>query len=608
MADGRNSAGESDVEEREEEKDQSGSEDLDDSPKEIFTLKVLLIIKDAQQGHGLRHGDYQCYRSYCSRRIRRIRKMLHFVQGNKKHFRKKDVTEEVLSNEKYLYIPLMGIERAWSYCMQLKQEATSEQRKRFHLISRLRKAAKLAQQFEALCVESARCDARTKLEVQAYAAFIRGTLAFEQRKWTEAIQDYTQSQTIYERLASALSENEAAAYKARAEEMVPSLRFCAYSIGDKEAGEELAKMRVGQNEILDDLLKETRAHQAAALSQVTWRGRTVGVQHEKVRSFLLGEQQLSEQLDQPGCDQLELVDNFLMECKDALNVLRDELRQDPAFKLYSSEKGGGVSAQHYLYTYLSYLRITNTVRRNLIIVDNMRRLFQNKQKGADGRKVRLQDIVRLYELVVQNLQELPNLAGLEEDQEVRKSVNTQLSVYTAFRCFFIGQGYETSEKWPEAMALYTKAEQSLKSVIDEISEEDLKSRGEKLLSEVVSAKCMVQANCVLAAKTNQKPATDKQNDNKDNSKTKSLFCQMDAYVEDEMAASNCLIELPPPLLPFPCKPLFFDLSLNSIELPDISQEAGVKKAADSEASQSSQSAGGLTGLVRGLWGGWGGGK
>lgn len=60
---------------------------------------------------------------------------------------------------------LMEAERAWSYAMQLKQEANTEPRKRFHLLSRLRKAAKHSENLEKLC-ESPRVDAKTKLEAQ----------------------------------------------------------------------------------------------------------------------------------------------------------------------------------------------------------------------------------------------------------------------------------------------------------------------------------------------------------------------------------------------------------------------------------------------------------
>lgn len=98
----------------------------------------------------------------------------------------------------------MCAERAWAFAMQLKQEANSEPRKRFHLIERLRKAVKhageLAQFGDALG------DARTKLETQAYGAWMSGSLNFELEQWEPALQDFNRSKTIYKKLSEAFSE------------------------------------------------------------------------------------------------------------------------------------------------------------------------------------------------------------------------------------------------------------------------------------------------------------------------------------------------------------------------------------------------------------------
>lgn len=120
---------------------------------------VLRLIRDAQQQHGLRHGDYQRYRGYCTRRIGRLRKALKLPQGDKRHYKKRDVGIELIevknADERFLHIPLMLSERAWAYAMQLRQEANTEPRKRFHLINKLRKAFVYAQQLKELCGVSA---------------------------------------------------------------------------------------------------------------------------------------------------------------------------------------------------------------------------------------------------------------------------------------------------------------------------------------------------------------------------------------------------------------------------------------------------------------------
>lgn len=46
----------------------------------LNSILVLKLIKDSQQQHGLRHADYQRYRGYCTRRVRRLRKVLKLPQ------------------------------------------------------------------------------------------------------------------------------------------------------------------------------------------------------------------------------------------------------------------------------------------------------------------------------------------------------------------------------------------------------------------------------------------------------------------------------------------------------------------------------------------------
>lgn len=56
----------------------------------------------------------------------------------------------MVSDDKFLQVPLVMAERAWSYAMQLRQESNTEPRKKFHLISRLRKAASYSLQLQEL--------------------------------------------------------------------------------------------------------------------------------------------------------------------------------------------------------------------------------------------------------------------------------------------------------------------------------------------------------------------------------------------------------------------------------------------------------------------------
>lgn len=217
---------------------------------------ILESIKEIQSQHGLKYDNYQRYRTYCSRRLHRIRKSLNVYQGipssaKARHLRGRklyEVTNQMVAElhaknirlgESMLLIPLVLAERAWAYAMQLKQEFEAQPRKRYHLRRRLARAVKHAQRFEALCNDQPSvCDERTKLEAQAYSAHMTGLYHSEVANWGEAKESYLKAQVIYFKLCLSIKQDEVADhYRQRIEELKASLRYCAYSLGTETSYE-----------------------------------------------------------------------------------------------------------------------------------------------------------------------------------------------------------------------------------------------------------------------------------------------------------------------------------------------------------------------------------
>lgn len=567
---------------------------VEDTPK-IMTLEILKIIKDAQQQHGLRHGDYQRYRGYCSRRIRRLRKVLHVTQGDKRHFKKKEITEAMIKDEKFLYVPLMMAERCWSHAMQLRQESNTEPRKRFHHISRLRKATVYSLQLQKLC-DLPHCDARTKLEAQAYVAWIHGSLHFDLQMWIPAMENLKKAQMVYEKLAEALPEEDSPLYLQRVDELAPSLRFCAYNIGDESAIDDLMKMRSqGHGDLianLDTLMVQTREKHSGELSTVEWRGRSVTVRPERARIFLLSERDTDEALKNAAdiSARIEILETLLMDCKDAIAAVKEETKQDPAIK----NRVGPSDTVHplqYLLTYLLHIRLTRTVQRNLLLVEQA-----NLEKGAEVRsKNHLQDLTRLYEIILQNLQEMQTLPGLEEDSTYQAEIEAKMTAFKAFRCFYIAQILVGLRRWREGMALYQRSEQYVREALK--TSKEMKSQLENLKKEIEGCKFSAHAYSVLEGEEIQEESSPKGPRSR-----KPLAERLGEYREDPSLTSKSpnVYRLPPDMKPIPCKPLFFDLALNWAEFPSLEDkiESGSKKG---------QNNAGLTGFVKGFLG-WGGSK
>ncbi|KAK2919144.1 hypothetical protein Q8A73_003515 [Channa argus] len=562
-------------------------------------LEILQIIKESQQQHGLRHGDYQRYRGYCSRRLRRLRKTLGFKMGNRHKFIGKKVTVELLSDNRYLLLVLMEAERAWSYAMQLKQEANTEPRKRFHLLARLRKAAKHSEKLEKLC-ESPRVDAKTKLEAQAYTAYLSGMVEFELQEWKRAMEAFNKCKTIYEKLASAFTEELAVLYRQRVDEISPNIRYCAYNIDDPNAIKDLMQMRLTGGgggmmaEKLESLITQARTKQAATMSEVEWRGRTVPVKIDKARIFLLGLADNEAAIAQAANEETKehLYETLLVECRDTIQAVREELKNEAKQRERSSDVDSGkVSNLQFLHSYLTYIKLCTLVKRNESMAHTLQAKLKQPESDENKRGPHPQDLIRLYDIILQSLAELSTLQGLEDDHTFQKEVALKMLVYKAYRCFFIAQSYVLVKKWSEALVLYERVLKYAKEVQSKAknlnnSLKDLPDIQE-LIAEVNAEKYSLQAAAILD--TDEMAEVPTQQQVKDNTP---LCDHLETFRLDPALVGKQpnLVQFPPDFQPIPCKPLFFDLALNHVAFPPL----------DDKVEQKGK--GGLTGYIKGIFG------
>lgn len=330
------------------------------------------------------------------------------------------------------------------------------------------------------------------------------------------------------------------------------------------------------------------------MHEVEWRGRRVAVRPEKVRLFLIALQDLDKSAAAAPTAQgkIDVLENILMDCKDAIAAIKDEMKTDPKLRNASESELSGVN---YLISYLMYLRLMRTIQRNNLLVEQAEEARKNNGQ-IDGKKVRPHDLTRLYEIILQNFTELQQLPGFEDDAVYQKEIEMQMKAYRAFRCYYIAQVLTGLRRFREALAMLERCSNYVADSIKNKPED--KQLLEKLLvlkKDVESCKFEVHADSVLEDdeddeenKYSGKPHKDK----------KPLVDRLDEYREDSqlLTKNPNVYKMPPPMEAIPCKPLFFDLACNFIEFPNLDDKTG---AADAK-----KQGAGLTGLVKGFLG-WG---
>ncbi|PNJ88001.1 SRP68 isoform 1 [Pongo abelii] len=285
---------------------------------------------------------------------------------------------------------------------------------------------------------------------------------------------------------------------------------------------------------------------------------------------------------------------MLSECRDAIQVVREELKPDQKQRDYILEgEPGKVSNLQYLHSYLTYIKLSMAIKRNESMAKGLHRALLQQHPEDDSKcSPRPQDLIRLYDIILQNLVELLQLPGLEEDKVFQKEIGLKILVFKAYRCFFIAQSYALVKKWSEALVLHD----SILKYADEVNSDagtfknSLKGLPDvqELITQVWSEKCSLQAAAILDANdTHQTETSSSQvKDNKPLVERFETFCLDPSLVTRQ---AN-LVHFPPGFQPVPCKPLSFDLALSHVAFPPLEDKLEQKTKS------------GLTGYIKGIFG------
>ncbi|CAK7202447.1 signal recognition particle subunit srp68 [Sporothrix eucalyptigena] len=187
----------------------------------------------------LLYGDYSTYRTQLAHRLLNIRKRLRVAtrhRGKYNHNANSIKAEQVAEDVNYVRLQLLTAERAFAQAMAMKAAHASNKKgitghTRSHIVSRLEKAAKYAEELSNVLQESASGASDVdRLEARAYAALLRGAAAFEKQAWELCLANYAAVWSIYSALSSASATRADIFRDLLTDTLEPSLRYAAYQL------------------------------------------------------------------------------------------------------------------------------------------------------------------------------------------------------------------------------------------------------------------------------------------------------------------------------------------------------------------------------------------
>lgn len=571
-----------------------------------FSIPLHSILSSAQQ-RSLIDNDYPQYHKYLTNRISRIRHSnpVYKRKSGKKHvYQPRDFTSvmEANAHENYVLLAIYQVERAWAHAMELKQvyESTGLS-KRQTFLKRLKKSVSNVVDLETL---KEICDDTTRVEIDCYAAWIKGNYATELKNWKYSCEQYaTAVKLCYELSSRAKAEQNLQSsdlFYSRAVNMLqPLLKYCQYELQQegnlsKEDIDSIVRIATvnqdGDEEMIDNT-DDAHIH-------VTFRGNEVPLTGD-IRIAYIKIQNKKKQFQKcihAKNTKASTRDSKFMDLLSSYDDLRDTI-QKSAKSYEGMASGPAVDRKRFefrlLIGFCRFQKLQLAMERNEEMVNTLRaqdvdgrsnvkggESDASHQEDAETKYKKVEEIAHLYDALLQDARAIMTLPGSalddsgEEEDEFLLEANANLLRIRAFRCYYIARMYSSDNvaKYLEALSLFDKASQLAAEASEEIAACQGMEQAECMLEslsdlerEIAVLKIRTKASAFLAMRGSGA------------SSVTSGLILLDRLDDFDSGGKNYKIaDVPMSLQPIACKPMFFDIANNYVrEFPTKNLEATV---------------------------------
>ncbi|KAK6085718.1 signal recognition particle protein [Seiridium cupressi] len=581
----------------------------------------------SSRNQALLYGDYSTYHRQLGKKLLSCRKKLSISVKNRGKFTKKgdhrEVTpEQIAENHAYLHLLLLTAERDWAHAMELKAVHSTDAkgitgRSRTHIISRLNKAARIADRLVELLSGSSASGANNidVLEAKAYAALIRGAERFERQNWEQCLKSYATTRIIYNALSSVQSPD--TVKDLMSETIDPSIRYAAYQLKiprtqaiptiAKKAFPSDSALQAEINKLDSNLLKQTSADAQkdqvgapSAPQTIDWRSRKVKIEDAAIAVALASTEaattRLAERLSSSDVilpkEMAAAYDEVLIASQDVADITKhaiDELKDEGV-----SQNDPRTQSLQITRTAVNYQMISWRIGRNRVLSGNhdgalldsapntTRKAKKETEKEtgtkkpkheAPGRQIaRLKEKVVLYDATLQSLDSIKDLPGVAADEDLQKQLDATYKYFHALKCLSIARSQSLAGNSVNALVLtkyaLNECQQSAKFFADhmstvedgaplniEIRDSDIHFLSNLLKGELQRCRALVEIDNVRAKSQSTGTKT-----------SIPLVQRLFEYPAEGIDLEN-LVSYPPKMESIPVKPLFFDVAWNYIHYP-----------------------------------------
>ncbi|KAG7665703.1 SRP68 [[Candida] subhashii] len=429
--------------------------------------------------------DYRKQRKRINRRLYKLRHELGLITRDTKNYSTKEKTSKITGEDyerdsKYGLVYLLTAERDILYALEIKNllEISNEKSSSYKtlMISKIKRA--LSNAVKVLELTQNDNDDLRKVELYVYAALIQGQLSVTKKQWSKALNAFSIAKCSLDYLYSQQSiSNEGEDIeqqqfnKTLINELVDTLVDPSLNLAISQADttfattdlKSISRKHCHDNEVgvLGNVIKLIESKDPSFVSDISesvelikeidWRDHHAQLYNDEI-AFKIMELSNNKQ-EWTSFNDPNQFDSIITSWTEIL-----ELHKLDTEKNQDDDDLEQVQHRAIFLTYLNYNLLFTRLKRDLLLIDQLA-----SKKEIENNK----DIIRLYNGIIIIVQELKDLPGVYNDDDLYTSLENLEKYYQSQKSIVIAESYQYNGQFGESLKIYNYIEEELLSSIDE---------------------------------------------------------------------------------------------------------------------------------------------
>lgn len=421
--------------------------------------------------------DYRKQRKRLNKRLLKLRHELGLITRDTKNYQAKEKTSAVTaqdydSDERFALVLLYTAERDVLYALEIKSlmEISNDKLASYKnlMVSKIKKSLSLSKKLLEITANE-KSDLK-RIELYIYAALIQGQLSIAKKQWSSALNAFSVARCALDFLyakSDTQNDEESQFSKTLVTELIdtlvdPSLSLAVSqdesttsdlkSLSRKHCHDDKLPYLQGVIKTLETLDASFVAELASSIELkrvVQWRDHESNLYNDEIAYKIM---KLTND-DQTNWKQYNDANEYDKLITGWTEVL--ELHRADVDKNNDDDDLEKVQDRAILLTYINYNLLFTRLKRDLLIIDNL-----NAANSIQNNK----DTYRLLGGIVSITQELKDLPGVYNDEDLYQSLENLEKYYQAEKTLVLADSFKYNGSFAEALKLYGYVHEDLLTV------------------------------------------------------------------------------------------------------------------------------------------------